>query len=167
MTLPNSRILHFLAFLVSVGLMGGALTLQHIVGLEPCPLCISQRIVVISIALAALIAAIHNPGSRGKRNYGRVIFFFGLFGIGLAVRQLYLQNLPLDQAPACMPGLDYLVDVLPFNELIYVMFSGTGDCAEVQWRFLGLTIPGWTLVCFICYSVFGFLEMVRKHSIYK
>ena len=167
MTIPDSRVLHFLAFLVSIGLMGGALTLQHVVGLEPCPLCISQRIVVISIALVTLVAAIHNPQSRGMRNYGRFVFFLGLFGIGLAVRQLYLQNLPAGEAPACMPGLDYLVDVLPLNELLYVMFSGTGDCAEVQWHFLGLTIPGWTLVSFICYTVFGFLEMVRKHMLYK
>ncbi|MCL6271173.1 disulfide bond formation protein B [Sansalvadorimonas sp. 2012CJ34-2] len=143
------------------------MTLQHVVGLEPCPLCISQRIVVISITLVVLIAAIHNPQTKGKRNYGRIVFVLGLFGIGLAVRQLYLQSLPVDQAPACMPGLDYLVEVLPLTELITVMFSGTGDCAEVQWSFLGLTIPGWTLVCFICYSIFGLLEMVRKHHLYK
>ncbi|WP_281648407.1 disulfide bond formation protein B [Parendozoicomonas sp. Alg238-R29] len=167
MVIPESRSLHFLACLVSAGLIGGAFFFEYIMELEPCPLCMSQRIVVIAIGLTALIAAIHNPQRKSRRRYGSAILMLSVIGAGLAIRQLYLQSLPAGQAPACMPSLDYLVDVLPVMELITVMLSGTGDCAEVQWVFLGLTIPGWTLVCFMIYFLFGLLELLRKHHLYR
>ncbi len=167
MALPNSRLLHFLVFLSTAALMAGALFFEHVMELEPCPLCMSQRIVVIAIGITALISALHNPQNSGKRKYGGIILLFALMGAGLAIRQLFLQSLPPGQAPACLPSLNYLVDVLPFMELMSVMMSGTGDCAEVQWRFLGLTIPGWTLVCFAGYACFGTLELIRKHPLYR
>ena len=165
MAIPNFRLLHFLAFLSAVALMAGAFFFEYIMELEPCPLCMSQRIVIIAIGITALIAALHNPQGHGKRKYGAAVLLFAIIGAGLAIRQLYLQGLPPGQAPACLPSLDYLVDVLPVMELMSVMLSGTGDCAEVQWRFLGLTIPGWTLVCFIGYGCFGAIELLRKNSL--
>ena len=166
MTLPESRTLHFLAFLTSAALLGAAFFFEYVMELEPCPLCMSQRVVFFLIGLTSLAAAIQNPAEAGRRRYGKAIAVIALLGAGLAIRQLYLQSLPADQVPACMPGLSYLVDVLPLVELLSVMLSGTGDCAEVQWVFLGLTIPGWTLVCFLCYGCFGLIETVRKHKIY-
>ncbi len=166
MALPNSRTLHFLIFLSAVGLIAGAMFFEHIMELEPCPLCMSQRIVVLALGLAGLIAAIHNPGVQGKRRYGGLLLVLALAGAGLAIRQLYLQGLPPGDVPACMPGLDYLVDVLPILDLLSVMLSGTGDCADVQWVFLGLSIPGWTLVCFIGYGLLGIFEILRKQELY-
>ena len=165
MLIPKSRHLHILAFLAVIGLLATAMFFEHVIMLEPCPLCITQRVAFLILGLISLVAAIHNPPGRGLRVYGGLILTFAIVGAGLAIRQLYLQGLPPEEAPACMPGIGYLADVLPMNELISIMFSGTGDCAEVQWRFLGLSIPGWTLVAFIGYGLFGVLEMIRKRDI--
>ncbi|CAM3475424.1 disulfide bond formation protein B [Parendozoicomonas haliclonae] len=162
MTLPTSRLLYLLIFLSSAGLIAGAMFFEHIMELEPCPLCMSQRIAVLALGLVGLIGWIHNPTGKGKRVYGGFILLFALMGAALAIRQLYIQHLPPDAVPACLPSLEYLVEVMPIVELMSVMLSGTGDCAEVQWVFLGLSIPGWTLVCFIGYALLGILELVRK-----
>ena len=135
MTIPGSRLLHFLAFLSAIGLMAGALFFEHVMELEPCPLCMTQRIVVIVIGLASLTAALHNPAGKGRKYYGGAVLLFAIMGAGLAIRQLYLQSLPPRQTPACLPSLEYLVDVLPLMELIPIMLSGTGDCADIQWQF--------------------------------
>ncbi|MTI14061.1 disulfide bond formation protein B [Sansalvadorimonas verongulae] len=166
MGIPESRPLHGLALLVSAGLITAAMIFEHVMGMEPCPLCMSQRVVVAAIALTSLIAAVHNPDSLGRRRYGCTVLLLAIIGAALAIRQLYLQGLPPEQAPACMPGVSYLVDILPLVDLLTIMLSGTGDCAQVQWVFLGLSIPGWTLICFIAYACFGFFELLRKHHLY-
>lgn len=165
MQIPKSRHLYILAFLVVVGLLTTAMIFEYVMMLEPCPLCITQRITFIILGLIALAAAIHNPTGRSLRGYGMLMIAFAIVGVGLATRQLYLQWLPPEHAPACLPGIEYLVDILPMNELINIMFKGTGDCAKVQWHFLGLTIPGWTLLTFIGYGLFGVLELIRKHDV--
>lgn len=164
MQIPNSRHLYICAFLAVAGLLATAMLFEHVMMLEPCPLCITQRIVFLIIGLVALAAVIQNPTGKGVRRYGGVMISFAIIGAGIAIRQLYLQGLPPEQAPACMPGIEYLVEVLPMSELVSIMFSGTGDCAEVQWRFLGLTIPGWTLIVFIGYVILGVLELIRKQD---
>ncbi|MCK5894022.1 MAG: disulfide bond formation protein B [Endozoicomonadaceae bacterium] len=165
MQIPKSRYLYILAFLAVVGLLITAMIFEYVMMLEPCPLCITQRITFIILGLIALAAAIHNPTGRSLRSYGILMIVFAVVGVGLATRQLYLQGLPPEHAPACMPGIEYLVDILPMNELINIMFKGTGDCAKVQWHFLGLTIPGWTLITFIGYGIFGVLELIRKQDV--
>ncbi len=167
MEIPESRPLHILAFLVSAGLIGAAMIFEHVMGMEPCPLCLSQRIVVAVIGLTSLLAVVHNPESSGRRRYGCAVLLFAIAGAALAIRQLYLQALPPEQAPVCMTGLSYLVDVLPVFDLITIMLSGTGDCTKTHWVFLGLSIPVWTLVCFIAYACFGFFELLRKHHFYR
>ncbi|WP_263081600.1 disulfide bond formation protein B [Endozoicomonas sp. Mp262] len=162
MTRLTSRVLFLLAALSCAGLIGFALFLQHIEGLEPCPLCISQRIVVIAIGLAALVATIHNPGHLGYKIYGVLTSLLGASGMALASRQIWIQHLPPEQVPSCMPGVEYLVDILPLTEFVKIMLTGTGDCAEIQWTFLGLTIPGWTLLTFAGFTVFGIYEIFRK-----
>ena len=165
MLIPGSRYLHILAFLAAAGLLATAMFFEYAMMLEPCPLCITQRIAFLILGLISLIAAIHNPTEPGLRIYGGLVLTFAIVGAGLAIRQLYLQGLPPEKAPTCLPGIEYLVDVLPVNELISIMFSGTGDCTRVQWRFLGLSIPGWTLVIFTGYGLFGVMEITRKRNI--
>ncbi len=164
MTLPNSRILFFLAALATAGLMTFSLFLQHGLELEPCPLCISQRIVMVTLGVIGLIAAIHNPKTTGFRVYGGITLITGIAGMALAIRQLYIQNLPPEKVPACMPAIEYLVDMLPFTQIVQIMLTGTGDCAEVQWTFMGLTIPGWTLIMFTGFTLFGLVELFRRHK---
>jgi len=120
-----------------------------------------QRIVIYATGLLFLLGWIINP-LRGRRIFAALVILTNAGGIGLASRQLWLQSLPEDQVPACGPGLDYMLEVLPWQEIITVMLQGTGDCAKVQWTFLGLSIPGWTLLCFIGFIVIGLMLWILK-----
>lgn len=128
------------------GLMGYALYSQHVLGLEPCPLCVFQRLGVIAFGVVALLAALHNPGRTGARVYGVLGLAAAGAGAGVAARHIYLQNLPPDQVPACGPGLNYMLDSFPLTEVLSKVFSGSGECAEIAWQFLGLSMPAWVLI---------------------
>ncbi|HSH57321.1 MAG TPA: disulfide bond formation protein B [Halomonas sp.] len=131
-------------------MMAVALSLEHLVGLEPCPLCIFQRIAVIAAGLVFALAAIHNPAGRlGAALYGVLGLAAVGTGIGVVWRHLWLQSLPADEVPSCGPGLDYMLDILPLQEVVNRVLSGSGECAEIDFLFLGVSLPGWTLVGFI------------------
>lgn len=127
-------------------LLCGALILEHAFELAPCPLCLMQRIWFGFAGLIALASLLHNPR---WGIYPLLSIVASLFGGGFAIRQLYLQSLPADQVPACGPDMAYMLENFPFLEILAQMTSGTGDCAEVAGRFLGLSIPGWALLGFI------------------
>jgi disulfide bond formation protein DsbB len=150
------------AFLICVALMAAALTMQYALRLEPCPLCIFQRVFVIALAGVMLVAALHDPAATGRRVYGALIVILGVLGMVVAGRHVWLQNLPADQVPECGPGLEYMLEAFPLMEALSLVFRGSGECAEVQWVFLGLTIPGWTLVFFGAFTVFGVLLIATR-----
>lgn len=150
------------ALLAAAALIGTALFFQHGLGLEPCPLCIIQRVFVLGLGAVALIATVHGPGLLGRRLYGGGLGLVALGGAGVAGWHLRLQNLPEDQVPECGPGLDYMLDVYPFFQALEKVFKGSGECAEVVWSFLGLSIPGWTLIGFLVFAGYGFWLAFRK-----
>ncbi len=158
----RQRPLFLAAFLICVALMATALAMQYALKLEPCPLCIFQRVFVIALGAVMLLAALHDPGLTGRRVYGVLIVVFGVLGMIVAGRHVWLQNLPPDQVPECGPGLEYLLDAFPLTEALSLVFRGSGDCADVQWVFLGLSIPGWTLVIFTAFTVFGLLLIATR-----
>ena len=123
--------------------------LQRHLGLTPCPLCIFQRIGLIIMGGFALISALFNP----KSMVVRLILWIGsLAGIGwatiVAARHVWLQHLPADQVPSCGPGLDYWMDTLPILQVFKEVFAGSGECATVDWTFMGLSIPEQSLILF-------------------
>lgn len=126
-----------------------ALYFQFAGGLEPCPLCISQRIMVLAVALVLLAAVLHNPGRRGTRVYAILGALTALGGASISGRHVWLQHLPPDQVPACGPGLEYMFKYFALSDTLRAMVSGTGDCAKVDWTLLGLSMPAWVLVCFV------------------
>lgn len=128
-------------------------------GLEPCPLCWLQRFGFLGVGLVSFVAALHGPGQFGVRVYGLLLVATAGAGLGTAGRQLWLQSLPADQVPACGPSVEYMLDVLPLAEVLTTALRGTGDCAEVVWRFLGLSIPGWTAVFFALLVLTGFVML--------
>ncbi len=146
MTLPNKRILNFSGALACAGMMGFALYAQHVLLLEPCPLCILQRVAVILLGLAFLAAAIHNPGKTGSRIYAVLCAIFSGGGMGVAGWHVRLQNLPPDEVPSCGPGLEYMVENFPLKDALGMIFKGSGECAEVAWRLLGLSMPTWVVI---------------------
>ena len=137
---------------------------QRFLGLEPCPLCALQRFFVIGTALVVAVAFIHNPGTLGRKLYSGLAMLPGLAGIITATRHVWLQSLPPDQVPECGPGIDYIMQMFSLVDALKFIFSGSGECAEIQWSLLGLTIPGWTLVAFIVMFAILAFQLLRKDS---
>ncbi len=164
-TIPASRFIFALVFAGCTFLMGVALYMEHYMQLEPCPLCIFQRVMVVAVAVIALIGALHNPAELGIKIYGGLVVLAAVIGGGIATRQLWLQSLPEDEVPACGASLDYMLDVFPIADVLRMVLQGDGTCAEVVWTFLGISIPGWTLVGFVGLVGFGVFQMIRplKH----
>lgn len=162
MNLPHARYLFLLGLGICGALIGSAFYLQYVEGLEPCPMCMAQRIMLYLASMVFLLGALHNPQQIGRRIYAGVILLAALGGAGLASRQLWLQGLPEDQVPACGPDLDYMLEVFPWQEIITVMLRGSGDCAEVQWTFLSLSIPGWSLLWFAALAALALIIWLRK-----
>lgn len=153
--LNNPRAGNVLGALACAGLMVYALYAQHVLGLDPCPLCIFQRVAVISLGIVFALAALHGPGLSGRRVYGVLILLAAAAGVGVSGRHLWLQSLPPERVPACGPGLDYMLEVFPFREMLQTVLSGSGECAQVDWRFLGLAMPAWVLICVVMLGAFG------------
>lgn len=140
-------------FLVCMTLLTYALYSQYQLHVDPCPLCILQRVAFIAMGLFFLIGALHGPTGLGRGIYALLVLLAGLIGMGLAMRHLWLQHLPKDQVPDCGPGLSYMLDAFPIGKTIKMIFTGSGECAEVNWRLLGLSMPGWTLISYVVLSV--------------
>jgi len=145
---------YFVGFLVCAGMIAFALYLQYFQGQEPCPLCILQRVAWMVLGAAFLVAAIHGPGRAGATIYGLVLFGVAAVGAGIAGRHVWLQNLPRDQVPACGPDLDFMLQQFPLAETLRRVLSGTGECAETGWTFLGLSIAGWSLLWLVLTALF-------------
>jgi len=149
-------------FVMCAVLLGIALYLQEEVGLEPCPMCILQRYAFTAIGLVALVAAIHGPQGVALKVYGGLLLLLGLAGGGVAVRQSYIQHFP-PQTSSCGADLEFLVNSFPLSEALPRIFQGTGDCALVKWRLIGLSIAEWALVWFVIFIVFtAWVAFFRK-----
>jgi disulfide bond formation protein DsbB len=164
MTLPNKRLLNFLGAFSCAGMMGFALYAQHVLLLDPCPLCILQRIATILVGLVFLTAALHNPAVIGGRVYAGFIALFAAFGGGVAAWHVRLQNLPPDEVPSCGPGLEYMVENFPLKDALSMIFKGSGECAEVVWRLLGLSMPTWVIIGMVGLAIFGVWNNLRDRA---
>ncbi|MCV6606054.1 MAG: disulfide bond formation protein B [Porticoccaceae bacterium] len=162
--LPSVRSCFLAIFLVCCGLIATAFYMQEVMELEPCYMCILQRVFVIATGAVALLACLHNPGQLGVRIYSLLTATMALAGSFFSGKQLWLQSLPKDSAyiPDCGASVDYLFEVETFSNALAKLLRGDGNCAEVQWTFLGLSIPGWMLVCFIGLTVLALWQFVRK-----
>lgn len=149
----NKRIAYLAGAIICAALLGFGLYLQHVEGLEPCPLCVFQRVAFIALGLVFVIAALHGPGKTGAAVYAVFGALSAATGAGIAARHIWLQNLPPDQVPACGPGLSYMLEQYAVTRMLEKVLSGSGECAEAGWRFLGLTIPGWSLLWFVLLGI--------------
>ena len=159
--LPPRRPAYLLGFLVCAGLIGWALWLQYGLGLEPCPLCVFQRVAVIATGLIFLTAALHNPGRTGAAVYAGLTVITAGTGAGLAAWQVWIQAQPKGAVAACGMGLNYMLETLPLTEVIGRVLKGSGECAEQGWLFMGLAIPSWTFVFFIAMIAAAFALIKR------
>jgi disulfide bond formation protein DsbB len=162
MQIPNRRLLNLAGFLACVGLMAYALYSEHVLGLTPCPLCVFQRIAVIALGLVFLLATLHNPQGGARFAYAGLALLAAVGGIAVSGRHLWLQNLPEDKVPACGPDLGYMVDNFPFADMLKMVFTGSGECAEISWQFLGLSMPAWVLIWAVALGVVGVGNNLRR-----
>ena len=149
------RLGYALGFLACAGLIGFALYLQYYEFQDPCPLCLLQRIVYIALMALFLAAAVHGPGRAGAMIHGGLQFLTAAAGAVIATRHVWLQHLPPDKVPECGPSLEFTLRKFPLFQALEKVLGGTGQCAEAGWKFLGLTIAGWSLVWFVLLALFA------------
>lgn len=148
----SPRLWFLLGFLGCCAMLGFGAYLQFVQELEPCPLCISQRLAIMATGILFLLAAIHN---RAHNAYAIAGVVTSLIGASISARHVWLQHLPPDQVPECGPGLEYVFKNFPLAETVKLMLSGTGECAEIEGVFLGLALPAWTLIAFLLLAAFS------------
>mmetsp|Transcript_23736 Transcript_23736/g.30455 ORF Transcript_23736/g.30455 Transcript_23736/m.30455 type:complete len:151 (-) Transcript_23736:359-811(-) len=137
---------------------------QFIEHLDPCPLCIVQRLLVLVVGIVFLLGAMHNPISGGRRVYGFLVVLAAGLGAAIAGRHVWLQSVPEEQVPSCGPGLNFILDNFPISQAIDMVLRGSGECADVLWTFLGLSIPAWTLVAFVVMILVGLKQLFGRHK---
>ncbi|HEX3603379.1 MAG TPA: disulfide bond formation protein B [Steroidobacteraceae bacterium] len=153
---------NLLGFLVCVCLLAYAYYAQYGMHLEPCPLCIFQRIGVFILGLVFLIAAFHDPAAFGRRAYAVLVGLAALITIGVAARHLYIQSLPSGAVPACGASLDFMLKIFSLSEVLVKVLTGSGECATVTWEFLGLAMPAWVLISAAALGAWGLWINLRR-----
>lgn len=155
MTPPSPRLLYAAPALACAALLGYGYYLQYFESQDPCPLCLVQRGFYYLVLATFAVAALHGPGRVLHRVYCALAAAFALGGLGVAARQVWLQHLPADQVPACGPDLFFMMENFPLSRTIEKLFKGSGQCAEVSWKFLGLSIAEWSLAWFAGLAVYA------------
>lgn len=163
MIFPGYRTTNLIVALGCAGLIAIAVFyLQDYLGLEPCYLCITQRVFVLVAGVICAVAALHNPSPQGQRAYAGLLVVSAFTGGFFSIKQLLLQSLPEDKVPACGPPVDYLFEAFSATDAISMLLRGDGNCAEVQWQLLGLSMPAWVLIAFILLAGIGLMQFFRK-----
>ncbi|MDR2215959.1 MAG: disulfide bond formation protein B, partial [Nevskiaceae bacterium] len=144
----NRRICNLLAAVACFAMIGYALYTQSHDALDPCPLCIFQRVGIAALGVGFLLAAALPARPPYWGWIGTLLVFLPALITGsISARHLYIQSLPAGEVPACGATLDYMLDVFPLTDVLKKVLTGSGECAKVDWTFLGLSMPGWVLIC--------------------
>ena len=151
----SPRVAFFAAALVCALLLAFGYYLQYVRGLEPCPLCLVQRGFFYAVIVVFVAGALHDPGRAGTLAYGALGFLFAAGGAATASRQVWLQHLPADKVPQCGPDLYFMLQNFPLSSTLQKLVQGTGECAKVDWTFLGLSIAEWSLVWFVLLALYA------------
>jgi disulfide bond formation protein DsbB len=155
---------NLLGFAACAALLAYAYYAQFVLHLEPCPLCIFQRVGVFAIGIAFLIAAAHDPVGWGRRVYASLLALAALATVGVALRHLYVQHLPEGSVPACGASLDFMLKVFSLSEVLVKVLTGSGECAKVTWQFLGLAMPAWVLIAALALGSYGVWNNLRRQA---
>ena len=142
-------------------LLGFGYYLQYVEYLDPCPLCITQRLFYFMVGAFSILALLVYRFPRFQQVLSVLFVLSAIGGLSTAGRQVWLQHLPKDQVPECGLGLQHWLENEPFLNTISLLFKGDGNCAEVQWQFLGLSIGEWSLVWFVALFILGVVLFVR------
>ncbi len=163
MNLPSYRNINLAQVFVSVLLMAIAVGyFEKILNLEPCYLCMTQRAFIVAIGIICTLAVVHNPGKLGQRIYASLSISMVIIGSYFSGKQLLLQSLPDSEVPSCGIPVDYLFENFSLTEAITMLLQGDGNCAEVQWQLMGLSMPSWVMISFAGFGLLGVVQLLRK-----
>ena len=155
---------NFLGFAACAALLTYAYYAQFVLHLEPCPLCIFQRVGVFAIGVVFLLAAVHDPVGWGRRLYALLLAVAALATAAVALRHLYVQHLPEGSVPACGASLDFMLKVFSLSEVLVKVLTGSGECAKLTWQFLGLAMPAWVLMAALALGGYGLWSNLRRQA---
>ena len=161
-TRSSSRIGFGLGAVACALLLAYGFYLQYHDGQDPCPLCLVQRGFYFGLLFVFLAATAHGPRKLGNVFYGALGLVLAIAGGAVAARQVWLQHLPPDQVPQCGPDLYYMLDHFPLGKVVTNLLRGSGQCAEVTWRFLGLSIAEWSLLWFAIFGLLAVWAIVKR-----
>jgi disulfide bond formation protein DsbB len=159
---PAGRAGNLAGFAVCAALLGYAYYSQRVLGLEPCPLCILQRIAVLATGLAFLGAALHRPARTGAVAWAALIALTAAIGAAIAARHVWITTQPPGSVAECGASLDYMLEVLPLREVLAKVLTGSGECGKIDWRFLGLSMPVWVLGWLLALGAWGIVVNLRR-----
>lgn len=146
----------------------GYFYLEQTLGLEPCPLCILDRIIFAALAVIFALAYFQRPNTGERIGYDIGALIISLGGVAIAARHVYLQNRPADTLGDCGAGFWYLLDRVGLEGAISSALQGGGDCGSIQWTFLGLSIPTLTLGLFVVLFLLSLTDMIdairKRHT---
>ncbi|QMU60604.1 MAG: disulfide bond formation protein B [Gammaproteobacteria bacterium] len=148
----------------TASMLFAVLYLERTLYLDPCPLCILDRVVIMALGVLFLIALLHGPRTIFAKINGVLSIVLTSIGIGLASRHIWLQNLPKDQVPECGPDLYFMLDTLPLFETLKKTLTGSGSCADTSWTFADLTIPEQTLILFVILLILSVIQTLRARK---
>jgi len=164
MNVKSLRLYSLLPFITTVLMLAYGYYEQYVNFLDPCPLCLVQRFIILLIGVLYLITFIHPPKNLFRKIFAVIIGLVTIAGMAVSGRHVWLQNLPADEVPACGPGLSYMLENFPIGSVFKDLFTGSGECAEISWRFLGLTMPMWTMICFIGFLLYTIIWAQLKNE---
>jgi len=141
--------------LVCAGMLGYAIYSTRVLGYEPCPLCMFQRVCIGALGIVFLIAALHRVRYHGAIVYGGFIFVAATAATWVAGRHVWIQHQPPGTVPACGAPLDNLLQMFPLLEVIRKVMTGGGECANIDWTMLGISMPGWVLISAVTLGLIG------------
>jgi disulfide bond formation protein DsbB len=156
------RVLNFGGAIACFGMLSYALYAQYGLALEPCPLCIFQRVAIIALGVVFLAAALQHPGGSGRYVYAALIGLAALATAALATRHLYIQSQPPGSIPSCGAPLEVMLKFSPLTEVVRKVLTGGGECSQVNWSFAGLAMPAWLLIAALVLGVAGVLANSRQ-----
>lgn len=158
----SSRGANLLGLFACVAMLAYAYFSQYVLHLDPCPLCIFQRVGVLAMGAVFLAAAAHDPRGAARRGYALLMALAAGATIAVAVRHLWIQSLPPGSVPVCGASLKFMLKVLPLSNVLSKVLNGSGECAKITWRFLGLSMPAWVLISAAVTGGFGIWANLRR-----
>jgi disulfide bond formation protein DsbB len=164
--MSSRRLINLVGCLACAGLLAYAYFYVELYeGIEPCPLCMFQRVGIALLGVFFLVAALHDPKGWGAKVYAVLLALASLVTVGIAARHIYVQHAPPGLIPSCGAPLEYMVKIMPLTQVIAKVLAGSGECAQINWQFLGLAMPTWVLMWALGLGALALVGNLRRPAV--